>query len=510
MPAASSEVSRRLVLTGLSALSVRPGLVGAARPDTMLAGRHELIRARRKVALVIGNTAYQHNTQILSAVADAAEVGRQLAALGFEVTPETTNLSHDALRRSVAAFGQRIRALGPDTVSFVYYNGHAAQDPDGVNYLMPVDSVIDTPAQMRVTAIPVQSLLADMEAAENDVNILVLDACRDWFEDSRPGVRQGLADMGVHASVLIAYAVGPGTKAPEPRDRSSSPYSAQLIKALRTSYTDTLTQLFDDVQTSVFNDMGGMQSPIYLNGLSRLRRWGLTSGLPPVDGEAAQPKPADRLGFVISDVDRPALMRFTRGAKSFVDALIARTDLLARERVNTLDRVAFLLGFVAYETGAFHSQIERFGYDATGLMRIFTRTVPTMEVADRYAGRPEAAANHVYAGFDGNGDEASGDGWKYRGRGLLMIVGKNKYERFGRTIGVDLLASPELANDPEIGLAIATRLWGVSGANEAADTRAYELVTKRLKLKPHNWDKRLWWLRAAYRALHAEVPADLA
>jgi putative chitinase len=258
------------------------------------------------------------------------------------------------------------------------------------------------------------------------------------------------------------------------------------------------------VQSAAYNDGQSDQTPLYLNGLARARRWTLTSGGLSLR-QATERLPANkRLGFILSEADRPALLDFSNGAISFVDALLGRLDILAANEINNADRAAFFLGSLAHETGAFHSQIERFKYSPAGLMKNWPRAFPTLQIADLYFGKPEASANRAYALTNGNGDESSGDGWRYRGRGLFMLTRKNWYRHFSNA-KIDLLADPELVNDPQIGLDVAARLWRERGANELADQRDLDRIMARMWFREHV-KERYWWIRRAYAAINAKIP----
>jgi putative chitinase len=110
----------------------------------------------------------------------------------------------------------------------------------------------------------------------------------------------------------------------------------------------------------------------------------------------------------------------------------------------TDEQAAHFFGQTAHETGGFKAFSENLNYSSKGLMTTFKKYFADPAVASRYARNPENIANRVYASRMGNGDEASGDGWKYRGRGALQLTGKNNYAAFARWLG-----KPELVDSPD-------------------------------------------------------------
>jgi len=112
--------------------------------------------------------------------------------------------------------------------------------------------------------------------------------------------------------------------------------------------------------------------------------------------------------------------------------------------INTPLRVAHFLAQCDHESGGFTLVRENLNYSVKGLMSVFGKYFPTIEIAGQYARQPEKIANRVYADRMGNGDEASGDGWKYRGRGYIQLTGHDNYEAFGEEIGVDLSENTDL------------------------------------------------------------------
>lgn len=107
-------------------------------------------------------------------------------------------------------------------------------------------------------------------------------------------------------------------------------------------------------------------------------------------------------------------------------------------------RLAHFLSQVAHESGNFKFVNENLNYGAKGLLGIFKKYFPTEALAAAYERKPEKIANKVYANRMGNGDEASGEGYKFRGRGYIQLTGKDNYKAFSDFIGEDCVANPDL------------------------------------------------------------------
>jgi putative chitinase len=146
--------------------------------------------------------------------------------------------------------------------------------------------------------------------------------------------------------------------------------------------------------------------------------------------------------------------------------------------VTTPLRVAHLMAQLAYESASFTRLEENLNY--TSGRRIALVWPRLRSRAQELAGRPEALANAAYAGKLGNGDEASGDGWRFRGRGLIQLTGRDNYRRFGKAALVDLVAEPDLAADPEVAVLLALAFWRLRLCNEAADCDNSCAVTLRI------------------------------
>ena len=131
-------------------------------------------------------------------------------------------------------------------------------------------------------------------------------------------------------------------------------------------------------------------------------------------------------------------------SKLNVAVMAEMPDTIQKFGISNPLRLCHFLAQCAHESGNFTLVRENLNYSSQGLLGIFKKYFPTKELADAYARQPEKIANRVYANRMGNGDEASGDGFKFRGRGYIQLTGKVNYEAFGKFIGEDLVANPDL------------------------------------------------------------------
>jgi putative chitinase len=127
------------------------------------------------------------------------------------------------------------------------------------------------------------------------------------------------------------------------------------------------------------------------------------------------------------------------------DTVIAQLpDTIAKFGLDTPVKLAHFLAQAGHESGGFKLVNENLNYGAKGLMGIFKKYFPTEAKAKEYERKPEKIANLVYGGRMGNGPEASGEGWKYRGRGYIQLTGKDNYKAFDAVVAEDILANPDL------------------------------------------------------------------
>jgi putative chitinase len=153
---------------------------------------------------------------------------------------------------------------------------------------------------------------------------------------------------------------------------------------------------------------------------------------------------------------------------------------MLKRDINTPVRQAMFLSQLAHESGNFKFVVENLNYSADALRRVFGKYFPTEELANQYARQPERIANRVYASRMGNGDEASGDGWKYRGRGLIQLTGKNNYASFSMQADNNALVEPDLVTQPELAVDSAGWFWTTNRLNQLADTGDVRAVSRRV------------------------------
>lgn len=153
-------------------------------------------------------------------------------------------------------------------------------------------------------------------------------------------------------------------------------------------------------------------------------------------------------------------------AATWIDALNAAME---ERQINTPQRMAAFLAQIAHESGELTHLEEKLSYSAMRMCQVWPKRFPTLESAQPYARNPERLANRVYAGRLGNGDEASGDGWRYRGRGLIQLTGKSNYERCRQALVDDVAANPDLLLQPRGAARSAAWFWESRGLNELAD-----------------------------------------
>jgi len=166
------------------------------------------------------------------------------------------------------------------------------------------------------------------------------------------------------------------------------------------------------------------------------------------------------------------------------DTVIAQLpDTIAKFELNTPLRLAHFLAQAGHESGGFKAVSENLNYGAKGLLGIFKKYFPTEAKALAYERKPEKIANLVYGGRMGNGPEASGEGYKFRGRGYIQLTGKSNYSEFDKVVAEDIISNPDLVAT-KYPLLSAAWFFHKNGLHKIADGGATDAVvtsvTKRV------------------------------
>lgn len=209
---------------------------------------------RRRVALVIGNAAYK-NAPLRNPTNDADLISKTLTASGFLVS-QHDNLTYAKMREVVRTFGEK---LSKGDVGLFYYSGHAVQYR-GKNYLLPINEDLKHADEIPSTAMDIDFVLAKMETAKNDLNIVILDACRNNPLGSEArNLDRGLTTISAAKGTFIAFATSPGNVALDGTGRNS-PYTKNLVQAILKGGL-SLEQVFKEVRRNVISETNSQQVP---------------------------------------------------------------------------------------------------------------------------------------------------------------------------------------------------------------------------------------------------------
>ncbi len=213
------------------------------------------VQDERKIALVIGNSSYQQG-YLKNPVNDARSITRVLRAKGFDVILRENVANKDDMKRAVREFGNKIQNGG---VGLFYYAGHGVQ-VKGINYLIPVRAQINIEEEIEYESLDVGFVLAQMEAARNRMNIVILDACRNNpFARSFRSADRGLATINAPTGTLIAYATAPGSVASDGSGENGL-YTEMLLKHIDKPGLK-IEEVFKNVRAEVLDKSNGIQIP---------------------------------------------------------------------------------------------------------------------------------------------------------------------------------------------------------------------------------------------------------
>jgi putative chitinase len=192
-------------------------------------------------------------------------------------------------------------------------------------------------------------------------------------------------------------------------------------------------------------------------------------------------------------MDSQALLKvFPYASKSTVgvnNLAVALTDIF-NKLGNQKNRCAGFLAQVGHESQQFTVFTENLNYSAQGLMATFPKVFLTLDDANNYAHQPEKIANRIYANKNGNGNEASGDGFKYRGRGAIQLTGYNNYTACGQFLSANFVEHPELLTALPMALESAYWFWTKRHLNTSADADDIKTMTKLINGGTNGLDER--------------------
>ena len=164
-------------------------------------------------------------------------------------------------------------------------------------------------------------------------------------------------------------------------------------------------------------------------------------------------------------------------------------DSLPEDMIESPNRIAGFLAQTSHESGKYKFLVENLNYSDKGLLKTFPKYFNESNVME-YARKPEAIANRVYANRMGNGDEASGDGWKYCGRGLIQLTGKNNYQAFADSEQMDIEELPNYLTTYVGAVRSALWFWNKNNLNVTADAGDLVMMTKKINGGTHGLAER--------------------
>ena len=212
------------------------------------------MQSEKRIALIIGNADYV-STPLKNPVNDARLMDSTLRELGFK-TIKIENATQKKMKQAIDDFGRQIKNGG---VGLFYYAGHGIQ-VNGRNYLVPVNAKIDTEADVEYESVDSGRVLAKMESANNRLNIVFLDACRNNpFARSFRSGDKGLARLDAPRGTFVAYATAPGSVASDGNGRNGL-FTSELVKAIK-SPNVKIEDVIKIVRNRVYSSTGGKQIP---------------------------------------------------------------------------------------------------------------------------------------------------------------------------------------------------------------------------------------------------------
>ena len=276
-------VSLLLVCSALSSAQSGKRRQQEPRGLTGVPARLTASAPERRVALVIGNAAYQYTAPLTNSLNDAQDMARVLKDLQFQVILKT-NATLDTMADAVFTFGEQLKGGG---VGLFYYSGHGLQ-VKGENYLIPVDANIGREDDIKRKIINAREVLEKMDEAKSHLNLVFLDACRNNpFPRSIRAVSRGLASMSAPTGTLLVFATNPDNVASDGKDRNGT-YTKHLLQYITQPGLE-VGMLLRRVRTAVREETGGQQVPWENGSIEGEFYFNAMSGGPSVTPLASSP-----------------------------------------------------------------------------------------------------------------------------------------------------------------------------------------------------------------------------
>lgn len=239
----------RTLLNSLLIIPVAVGFAMAFVSPSTAQDKRQLQRdsarpaSEKRTALVIGNGAYTNAPPLKNPPNDARDMAATLKTLGFDVI-SAIDINQRGMKRLIREFGQKLKGGGS---GLFYYAGHGVQSK-GRNYLIPIDADIQSEAEIEDSGVDLNLVLNSMDEAQNGLNLVILDACRD-----NPFARRfrsaGLAQIDAPTGTLIAYATAPNSVASDGVGKNGL-YTQELLKNIQTTGL-RIEEVFKQVRVAV-------------------------------------------------------------------------------------------------------------------------------------------------------------------------------------------------------------------------------------------------------------------
>jgi hypothetical protein len=372
----------------------------------------------KRIALVIGNGAYTSAPSLKNPPNDARDMAAALKTLGFDVT-SGINVGQRDMKRLIREFGMKLKNGGS---GLFYYAGHGVQSK-GRNYLIPIDADIQSEAEVEDSGVDAALVLNFMDDAQNGLNIVILDACRNNpFARSFRSANDGLAQVDAPTGTLIAYATAPGRVASDGTAQNGL-YTSELLKQMQVPGV-SITDMFMRVRAEVMKQTGSKQVPweasslvgsFYFSGAPN--EAARTTGSSRIDPTAFELSYWDTIKNSTNADDFKAYLekypngQFASLAKNRIGSLDASTKP-AESKPTTTDNSATELAF--WDSVKNSDRIEDLQaylrkYPQGAFTELANNRMVALEAAARETERAEAVKENSLEGTTWRGDSQGGD-----------------------------------------------------------------------------------------------------